>query len=609
MYITSTKRHNRKYLQLAQSTKEGIKIIKNIGYLDLFDDGNPNYLKELRESLKKKEPLIEDLRPYLANENRSITVTFSSDDDNLSFSDPKNIGYFFLDPFFDTLGIADVLYKHKSKSKINYDLTGITKLLTYGRILNPASKLSTLSQNENYYSPVAKDLKLNDIYKTLDVLDLVSKQIQTRMNYKISNSKIGRDTELVYYDVTNYYYEIENNDEDDIDPLTGEIIHEGPRKRGVSKEHRPQPLTQMGLFIDDLGIPISYKIFPGNHIDQTTFRPAIKETIDTFDYKRVIVVADRGLNSDKNIAHLIAHDNGYVMSKSIKKNKPAIRKWILEQDGYKDTKGEFVSANDEDIHFKSKSQIIERIIIDENGEPRTIKEKLVSFWSKNHYLREVKQNKKFMDYLDKVIEFPGKLKDRQSKVNYFLNLKFADNKTGEILKPKKIWEVNDKKIQEFIDLMGFYLIATSEIDKSDSEIIDTYHGLSRIEDSFRITKSDLQGRPVFVRDEAHINAHFLICFISLTIIRLLQLKVLENQNISTKTSKNGWQQGITAKTLKQALNSFTVDELPNGFFRSSRPTIELEKGFDLTKNDIELRLPNRKEISQAKQNLSNLLRL
>jgi transposase len=572
MYIACKNNHGTKWLALVENCvnlktgKRSQKTVENIGALTQFDDGKPDYLPRLRESFNVGTPLIPTLNKYAT---KKVLPKFKV---------PKNIGYFILDALYNELGIQEVLTLAKSRSKIEYDLNGLAKLLIFGRILDPASKSATYEQNSNYLFPVAKldknlfntDNGLHLVYKALSVLSKKQIAIQTRMNKKIMDN-LTRNTENLYYDVTNYYFEIEFNDNDILDEQ-GNRLKEGLRKKGVSKEHRPNPIVQMGLLMDGNGLPISYQIFPGNHLDTTTLRPFLENAEDNFEYGKVVVVADRGLNSDKNIASLKENGNGYIFSKSIKKNKQIVRDWILDETGYKDNDGNVPNA---ESNFKIKSRIVERSITSTHGKKITIKEKQVAFWSRKHYLHEMKRNAKFMDYLDKVIEFPDKLKDKQSKLEYFLKIIEVDAKTGEEVKTKKIRQIDMVKVREFIDLMGYYLICTSEIEMSDREIINKYHGLSRIEDSFRIIKSELNARPVYVRTPEHINAHFLICFIALTMIRLLQFRVL--QSIGKSTQTDGWIQGITANKLCKGLRSWQVILSDGNYDGMYEPTDEIKK--------------------------------
>jgi transposase len=598
MYIDCVRNSGKPYLRVAESysihvdgvRKNRKRTIRNIGPLSRFDDGKPNYLKRLQQSFKDGQPIIDGLSDLLENKPiaRRVVIEFDRDTASDCNSDPKNVGYFLLNSLYDALGIYDVLNKHKSTTKTEYDLNGLTKLLAFGRVLSPDSKLETFLNRNQYVFEVTSSKNPIEVYRSLDALSEKGEAIQARMNYKIKNT-IGRNTEVCFYDVTNYYFEIEQNDEDILDE-TGAVIREGLRKRGPSKEKKAEPIVQMGLFIDDNGIPIAYHLFPGNHIDQTTLRPALKKSIDKLHFGRVIIVADGGLNSDKNVSHILSEGNGYILAKSTKKCAKNVKKWILDQDGYE---------WNENRTFKTKSTIRKRTVKDENGKDIEITEKLICYWSKKHYDRELKENAKFIEYLESVVRFPDKLQDKPRKIEKFLKKTEVVKETGEIVDTRTCLSVDMDKIQEYINLLGYYTIMTSETDRSDREIINKYHGLSRIEDSFRITKSDLEGRPVYVRTPEHINAHFLICFIALTMIRLIQYKVLKFLGKST-LNEDGWEEGVSAERIKKALASFQADALPGGYFRLTKPTKDMCLILDALGIHADLRIPTASELRQLK---------
>ena len=597
MYIDCVKNSGKPYLRVAESysiqvdgvRKNRKRTIRNIGPLSRFDDGKPDFLARLKKSFLDGEPIIEGLDDLLEGKpgSRKVVIEFDRDDEAASMSHPKNIGYFLLDGLYDGLGIYDVLSKHKSQSKIEYDLNGLAKLLIFGRILCPDSKIETYRCKDQYVFDIANSDHHIEAYRVLDILHKKSEAIQMRMHHKIKES-VGRNTDICFYDVTNYYFEIEQNDEDRMDPDGN--MQEGMRKKGPSKEKQLSPIVQMGLFIDDQGLPIAYQLFPGNHVDQTTLRPALKKNIDHLQFGRVIIVADGGLNSDKNIAHILAEGNGYILSKSTRKSTKAVQDWMLEEVGY---------VWNESRTFKVKSKIRKRTIKDENGKSHEITEKLVCYWSKKHYDREIRENAKFIEYLESVITHPDKLKDKPRKIEKFLKKMEVDPETGELLQTKTHLTLDLQKLQEYKDLLGYYTIMTSELDKTDREIIDKYHGLSRIEDSFRITKSDLEGRPVFVRSPEHINAHFMICFIALTMIRLIQCRILQFQGKSL-LDEDGWESGLSADRIKKALLSFKADALPGGYYRLTKPSEDLQLILDALNIDDDLRLPTIKELRQLK---------
>ena len=507
------------------------------------------------------------------------------------------------------------LNRIKSDSKIEYDLNGLTKLLIFERILNPQSKKKTFENKNRYLFPVTTSEDLNDVYKTLDVLNENSKKIQNRMNTRIKNSSIGRVTDLTYYDVTNYYFETMYGDDDvyELDENNeivkdekGQpvIVQKGFRKKGVSKEGKKEPIVQMGLFIDNNGIPVSHKLFPGNTQDKTTFKNVLENDVDDMDLGRIVVVADNGMNTQENKYLIVEKGNGYIVSKSVKKSWKKMGPWALDKNDYIEIKNSFG-----EVVFKYKSRIneIELTYKNEDGtkSKRKAKEKEIIYWSKKHYEKEVNQNKKFIEYLESCKEHPDKLKDKERKSQQFIKTVDVDKETGEVIHPEKVIVFLDEKLKKYKETMGFYSIVTSEIEEDDREIINRYHGLSRIEDSFRIIKSDLEGRPIYVWTEEHIKAHFLICFIALTIIRIIQYKILKYENKST-LNVDGWEQGITAEKIKEALNNFQADQVYCDYYKITEIDEEMDK--ILKSNEIQFQFEdyNIQEIKTLRKQINNI---
>lgn len=587
-HIECYKNHGIDYLRISEAVyvpelkKQKKHTIKNIGPLSNYDDGKPDFLKRFRKKWKEGKLNFDGLTYSTKSPTRNVFEF----DNNQNYIELKNIGYFFPQNIYEKLGIDDVLRKIKSDSRIEYDLNGITKMLVFGRILDPASKKKTFENRNKYLFPVTTCDDLNDVYKALDVLAENSKKIQNRMNTKIKNSSIGRVTNLTYYDVTNYFFETMYGDDDiyELDEnneiIKGEdgkpiIVKKGFRKKGVSKENRNEPIVQMGLFIDNNGIPVSHKLFPGNTQDKNTFKDVLENDVDEMDLGRIVVVADNGMNTQENKYLITGKSNGYIVSKSVKKSWTKIGPWAMDNEGYTE-----IRNSSGEIVFKYKSRINEIELtyknLDGTKSKKTVKEKEIIYWSKKHYEREEQQNKKFIEYLESCKENPDKLKDKQRKSQEFIKTVDVNPETGEIMHPEKVIVFLYKKLEKYKETMGFYSIVTSEVEDDDREIINRYHGLSRIEDSFRIIKSDLEGRPIYVWLEEHIKAHFLICFIALTIIRIIQYKILKNENKST-LNVDGWEQGITAEKLKEALNNFKACSDKKGTCMISKPTLELEK--------------------------------
>lgn len=522
------------------------KTIKNLGPLSKFDDGKPDLLQRLRQQFKDQTLIIDgfDYNEY-DSVNREIVLKINTQ--NPPVLNPQNIGYFFCEDIYNYLNVADIFAKYKQFRNIEFDVYGITKMLVYSRIMKPESKKASFEYGVNTLFPLTETNNLNDVYRTLDVLNECSEKIVNRMNSRISQSSFGRDDSLMFYDVTNYFFETEYGDDF--------------RKKGVSKEHRPNPIVQMGLFIDKNGIPVSYKLFSGNTQDKTTFSDVLDNDCFRNNDKKTVIVADNGMYSQYNFYKLLSNGNGYIISKSVKKSWNKIRDFALDETGY-----ETVTNVSSEVVFKSKSFIEDCTVKSKSGETLSYKKKTVIFWSKKHYEKEKRDNQKFIEYLESCVDNPDKLKDKQRKSQEFLKILQVDSKTGEIIKTKAVVQLVEEKIKKFQETMGFYMIETSETEMTDNEIIEQYHGLSRIEDSFRVIKSDLEGRPVYVRTKEHINAHFLICYIALVIIRLMQCKILKTQGKSL-SSENGWEEGLPAERLKKALFDYNVNFLVQDYYQ------------------------------------------
>ena len=587
-HIECVKNNGKPYLRLAESRyvkdigRQKKFVLKNLGPLSKFDDGKPDFLKRLREKFKNGEIDFDGITYY---SNLPTKRTFEIDNE-MNYIELKNIGFLFLQSVYNSLGITEFLNRLKSDSKIEYDLNGLTKLMVFERILDPQSKKKTFENKDKFLFQVVDSDDINQIYRALDVLSKNSKKIQNRMNTKIKNSSIGRNTSLTYYDVTNYFfetmygdddtYELDENNEiikdENNEPI---IVKKGFRKKGVSKENSKGPIVQMGLFIDNNGIPVSHKLFPGNTQDKTTFKNVLETDVDEMNLGKIVVVADNGMNTQENKYLIVEKGNGYIVSKSVKKSWKSQRDWALEEKDYT-----CIRNASNQVVFKYKSRINEITLTYKNEDgtksKKIIKEKEIIYWSKKHYEKELHQNQKFIEYLESCKENPDKLKDKQRKSQEYIKVLDIDKKTGEVIKTDKLIVFLDEKLEKYKETLGYYSIVTSEIEDDDKEIINRYHGLSRIEDSFRIIKSDLEGRPIYVWTEEHIKAHFLICFIALTIVRIIQYKILKYENKST-LNVDGWEQGITADKIKQALNNFKACSDKNGTCLISTPDIQIEK--------------------------------
>ena len=567
MHIEKYKTNGKYYLRLVQNRRiidvSGNKVsrkqlVLSLGAYDKLDDGQPDFLERLRQSFRNGEPIIPDLRPFTENNSlEQYTIIFRAGNAECIGS-PKRFAPCVLDPVFSALGLDECFASIKFSSKLQYDLQGIVRLLTYGRILEPASKMATMRQNDSYYQPLVKSSNEDNIYDALDVIYENRRKIIQRMNTCISRG-IGRNSSTVFYDVTNFFFEVEEPDDDLLDE-EGNVIEKGLRKMGVSKENRKQPIVQMGLFLDDNGIPISIEMFPGNTLDHLTLRTAMQSTVDTLNMDRFVLIADRGMYSGTNMCHVINQGNGYIVSKSLKKSTKKEREWVLNQEGYTETSSD----------FKYKSRIVMRTVTDEDGKKRKIQEKVVVYWSRAFYNRERHENESFLEFVKKLKANPNgfRITAAQSKsLRKFLRKDLVNKETGEVLDGNKLVAmIDDAKLTEFNDIMGYYQIVSSELEMPDLEIIDKYHGLTRIEDQFREMKGTLETRPIYVNTPEHIQAHLIVCFMSLTMIRVIQHKIKSVLPSGDNTEKN-WSYGLPGNRLAKALLEWQVDRLPGDYYR------------------------------------------
>lgn len=502
------------------------KVYKKIGYLEdlekQFDDPISHFKKEV-EILKKQ---------FISK----ITTTFDINQDNTFEDDTFNIGYAYLKAIFKELDINSVLKNKQYSSNIKYSLSRACELLTYSRILDPGSIKYTYEHKNQFFEPF--DLSLDDLYRCLNPL-LDCKEDIFKTIWKNTKEEYHRDASTSYYDCTNYYFEIEYDDED-IKNEDGEIIKKGLRKRGPEKNHRPDPIVEMGLLLDKQGFPISYNLFSGNTSEKETLIPEIHNIKRRHNIDKVIVVADRGLNCSDNMIKMAGIDldkenrDGYVYGQSVRGADQEFKNWILSGD-YKIDK--IIDDEGNEIIFKHKSRIYPKkmyITRDDKGLTKsgnkkkqsiTVDQKQMVYYSQKYADKQKRDRQMVIEKAKDLIKNPGAYTRATSygAAGYINNIKF-DKETGVVSNGSEL-SLNIEKITEDEKLDGYYSIVTSEENLSDLELRNIYKGLSKIEETFKITKSEFNARPINVRLEDHIEAHFLICFIALVIIRILQDKI------------------------------------------------------------------------------------
>ena len=485
-------------------TKE--EILKRSNGEDIFV-WIKNYIKELNEN-KNNIPMLIKKYP---------TKIIDKDTQNLF-----NCGYLFLEKIYYELGLNKICDEISEKYSFKYDFNNILSRLIYGRIIFPSSKLSTNKLAKNFIEQ--PNFELQHIYRSLGVIAKENEYIQSEL-YKNSLKISKRNTGILYYDCTNYFFEIENEDE--------------LRRYGNSKENRPNPITQMGLFMDGDGIPLAFSITPGNTNEQTTLTPLEKKILKDFELSRFVVCTDAGLASTANRKFNDKEERAFITTQSIKKLKKHLMDWALDEKGWKlvnDSKNyNLKNINENEELYKDKIFYKERWI-KENG----LEQKLIVTYSIKYrnYEREIRnrQIERAKEAITKNIKID---RYRQTDYKRFVN-KTNVTKDGEIA-DKKVYTINSKLIETEEKFDGFYGVCTNLEDGAE-EIIKINKRRWEIEECFRIMKSEFKARPVYLSRENRIIAHFTTCFLSLVIYRFLEKRLEEkytcNEIIETLRDMN-----------------------------------------------------------------------
>lgn len=538
------------------------KTIESLGYLsDLkktMDDPIAYYTQYAKDLTERKH----------SETSRTISID-TREKLSVGTNDTRNVGYGILKLIYKELEI-DKFWNWKTRGrKMKFNTDHIFRLLTFSRALHPGSKRYTLNHKDFYFEPF-DGFALDDIYHALDIIAENHLDLQEWI-YEHSKKLCARDMSVSYFDCTNYYFDIGRPDVDCLDEDGNPVDKDGNRtsvkyrKRGPEKNHRPDPIVEMGLLMDKNGIPIAYDLFPGNESEKVHMRPIISRVKERFEDCRIIFVADRGLNTSDNI-YWINGDNkgdsnprdGYVYGQSVRGADAEFKSWVLSG-GYHTDK---VSSKDGNpVAFLHKSRIHPKelqVNVTKPGQKKPAKKKVVAdqkqmvYYSEKYAKKQQKERAAMVERAKDLIKHPKKY-DRvtaKGSASYILNLSF-DKSTGEIVEGKTL-ELDMEKIKEEEKYDGYYSIVTSELDMRDLEMRDVYRGLSRIEDSFKVTKTHFESRPIYVWLTEHIDAHFATCFLSLVLVRLLEnrlnysfptgqiLDSLRNYNC-THLETNTWQ--------------------------------------------------------------------
>ena len=514
------------------------KTVESLGYLSKlekeYDDPIAHftqYAKNLTEQ-KKKE--------------KSVSITIDSTEKMPTDTDDiKNVGYGVLKELYRQLEL-DKFWNWKTRGlSIGFSVDKIFRLLVFSRILYPASKKGTF-EHRNFYFEDFGDFSLDDVYHALDIICDNNEALQQWI-FEHSSQVCARDLSVSYFDCTNYYFDIGRPDMDCLDDDGNPVDKKGNaaapkyRKRGPEKNHRPDPIVEMGLLMDRNGIPLAFDLFPGNESEKVHMRPIIRRIKNDFSGTRIIFVADRGLNTSDNIYYLNGDNkgdnnqrDGYVYGQSVRGADAEFKRWVLSG-GY--TTEKIRDDNGNEITFQHKSRVHPKelhVNVTKPGQKKkskkTVKadQKQMVYYSEKYAKKQRADREVMIQRAKDLIKHPKKYDKitAAGSAAYVLNIAF-DKNTGEIVEGKAL-KLNGEKIEEEKKYDGYYSIVTSELGMADREMRDIYRGLAKIEDTFKISKSEFDSRPVFVRTNDHIDAHFTACFTSLVLIRLLQTKLDNN---------------------------------------------------------------------------------
>ena len=477
-------------------------IVRKLGTLkELLPEHGPT--RDDVMAWAREQARIETLKYKQEKEEKQIKLTFHADR-LLDYHKQTFFrgGYLFLQSIYYQMQMNKNCRKLKQRYKFKYDINAILSDLIYARILDPCSKRSSYKAASEFLEKPSYEL--HDVYRALDVLGAECDLIQAEV-YKNSHFMGKRNDKILYYDCSNYYFEIEQED--------------GSKKYGKSKEHRPNPIIQMGLFMDGDGIPLAFSLFPGNANEQTSLKPLEKKVLGDFGCQKFIYCSDAGLGSESIREYNHMGERAYIVTQSIKKLKKEEKEWALDPQGFKrvsDDKPVDITKLPEDdkgLYYK-----------DEPYTTKKLHQRLIITYSPKYALYQKSIRNKQVERAQKMLD-SGKTKKNRKNPNdpaRFIG-KMAVTKDGEAADIKQY--LDEDKIAEEAQYDGLYAVCTDLLDDEVDDILKVSEGRWKIEECFRIMKTDFTARPVYLRDENRIKAHFLICFLGLTVYRYLEKKL------------------------------------------------------------------------------------
>ena len=505
LHITKSKNAESFYICKSYTKANGSTtsaIVRKLGTLEqLLPEHGPTRDDVL--AWAKNEVKIETEKYKKEKEAQTVLIPFHADR-QLDYN--KQVffrgGYLFLQSFYYQLQMNKICRKLKQKYKFKYDINAILSDLIYARILEPCSKRSSYKVASEFLEKPSYEL--HDVYRALDVLGTECDLIQAEV-YKNSHFLGERNDKILYYDCSNYYFEIEQED--------------GNKKYGQSKEHRPNPIIQMGLFMDGDGIPLAFSLFPRNANEQISLKPLEKKVLEDFGCQKFIYCSDVGLGSKSIREYNHMGERAYIVTQSIKKLKKDEKEWALNPQGFKRVSDDApvditkLSEDDKSLYYK-----------DEPYTTKKLHQRLIITYSPKYALYQKSIRDKQIERAQKMLDSGNTKKNRKNPNDpaRFIGA-LAVTKEAEAADVKHYLDEN--KISEEGQYDGFYAVCTDLLDDEVDDILKVSEGRWQIEECFRIMKTDFSARPIYLQDENRIKAHFLICFLALTIYRFLEKKL------------------------------------------------------------------------------------
>lgn len=577
MYIAITGSKNNKDVYIYRSfRKENGKasscIYKKLGkynaLLEQFDGNEDKLMTWAKEQAAKETELYKQ-------HTGKVSVEFSKAaaipmNERRSF----NVGYLFLQKLCTQLRLDKVCRTIKSRHKFKYDLNAILTDLVYARILSPASKLASYEYCQSLLEP--PKYSLQDVYRSLSVIAGESDFIQSEL-YKNSNFIHPRNNRILYYDCTNYYFEIE--EEDDF------------RRYGKSKENRPNPIVTMGLFMDADGLPLAFDIFPGNQNEQTTLKPLESKILQDFNYSEFIYCSDSGLGSSSNRRFNSLGNGAYIITHSLKKMKKEDREIALNPTQFRRIgSDQFIDIRTLD---ESDEEVYNTIYYKEvpvvTGD---MDETLVVTYSPKYKAYQRKIRARQIERAERIITAPGRKRKGKNQNDPMRFVKKTSVTTDGEIAEKQVYDLDEEQIQKEELYDGFYAVITN-LEGDISEIIRINRQRWEIEENFRIMKTEFEARPIYVRREDRIKAHFMTCYISLLLYRLLE-KELGNIYTADQILE-------TLRSMQMTLLNTASGYIPS--YTRTELTDTLHKTFDfrtdyefITKTDMRTLIKDTKQI-------------